>query len=539
MHRRGSSSAPTPYIALQVDSDSPTSPRTTAGRGGSKLALAWSIAKRRACFLLLLGVVLGTALLALCLTPPRLPTPLTDWLPVSLDVHPSQLKLPTFCILAPPAQLRQDLEACEQLCAGRPLSSASSGPGKVEEGTVQTSLDEARLEERIKEAYGSQLSYASSYPADWPFVMRQTDQFALQSIISLRLTTLAQAQATTAEEADFLFLSLDTRAVARCLATCRYRDDLPPTLDRAKIKSQVRDWMLDVVQSNRRRRSYPAFVLSLALIDHDYESNILSMEMQEAIKDDVVVLGIERAPWETEDKLSSFEQMPYPSTMHLLLRRDEEQTGLSGLGEWQLGQDRKYLVSFAGKHEPNSANAGKGPHNGFALRDHLTSTLIDYNTSDPSLITLHFFTPRSPRAELASVHLAMSQSTFCLQPPGDSPTRKGFFDSLLLGCIPVIFREGTYDRAWKGQVELEELAVFIDEQELLEGAGEDVVQRLKGVSEEEIQKKREGIARVAEKVQFGVPSSAEELKELGAGWTDDAVGMLLKQLSSLKSSDGF
>lgn len=133
----------------------------------------------------------------------------------------------------------------------------------------------------------------------------------------------------------------------------------------------------------------------------------------------------------------------------------------------------------------------------------------------------------------------MSQSTFCLQPPGDSPTRKGFFDSLLLGCIPVIFREGTYDRAWKGQVELEELAVFIDEQELLEGAGEDVVQRLKGVSEEEIQKKREGIARVAEKVQFGVPSSAEELKDLGAGWTDDAVGMLLKQLSSLKSSDGF
>ncbi|ORY69455.1 exostosin family-domain-containing protein [Leucosporidium creatinivorum] len=479
-------------------------PRTTAGRGGSKLALAWSIAKRRAGFLLLLGVVLGTALLALCLTPAQLQTPLTDWLPVSLDVHPSQLKLPTFCILAPPVQLQQDLEACEQLCAGRPLSPASSGPGK-----------------------------------DWPFVMRQTDQFALQSIISLRLATISQAQPTTAEEADFLFLSLDTRAVARCLATCRYRDDLPPTLDRTKIKSQVGEWILEVVESNRGRRSYPSLVLSLALIDHDYESNILSMEMQEGIKDDVVVLGIERAPWETEDKLSAFEQMPYPSTMHLPLRRDEQQSGLSDLGEWQCGQDRKYLISFAGKHEPNSANAGKGPHNGFTLRDHLTSTLIDYNTSDPSLITLHFFTPRSPRAELASVHLAMSQSTFCLQPPGDSPTRKGFSDSLLLGCIPVIFREGTYDRAWKGQVELEELAVFIDEQELLEGAGEDVVQRLKGVSEEKIQRKREGIARVAEKVHFGLPLSVEELRDLGAGWTDDAVGMLLKQLSSLKSSDGF
>jgi hypothetical protein len=28
-------------------------------------------------------------------------------------------------------------------------------------------------------------------------------------------------------------------------------------------------------------------------------------------------------------------------------------------------------------------------------------------------------------------------SVFCLNPPGDMPTRKGFFDSILAGCIPV------------------------------------------------------------------------------------------------------
>merc|ERR1711953_1608408 len=33
----------------------------------------------------------------------------------------------------------------------------------------------------------------------------------------------------------------------------------------------------------------------------------------------------------------------------------------------------------------------------------------------------------------------MANSTFCLEPPGDSPTRKGFFDALLVGCVPVIF----------------------------------------------------------------------------------------------------
>ncbi|KAK6167237.1 hypothetical protein SNE40_021318 [Patella caerulea] len=33
----------------------------------------------------------------------------------------------------------------------------------------------------------------------------------------------------------------------------------------------------------------------------------------------------------------------------------------------------------------------------------------------------------------------MLHSVFCLQPPGDSPTRKSFYDAILSGCIPVLF----------------------------------------------------------------------------------------------------
>ena len=33
-------------------------------------------------------------------------------------------------------------------------------------------------------------------------------------------------------------------------------------------------------------------------------------------------------------------------------------------------------------------------------------------------------------------------STFCLQPQGDAVSRKAIVDSLLLGCIPVLFHEG-------------------------------------------------------------------------------------------------
>jgi|EP00966_Prymnesium_polylepis_P066697 CBS-domain-containing membrane protein len=45
------------------------------------------------------------------------------------------------------------------------------------------------------------------------------------------------------------------------------------------------------------------------------------------------------------------------------------------------------------------------------------------------------------------IALAYWQSTFCLQPVGDRFTRKGVVDSLLLGCIPVIFHEQT-SRQW-------------------------------------------------------------------------------------------
>jgi len=33
------------------------------------------------------------------------------------------------------------------------------------------------------------------------------------------------------------------------------------------------------------------------------------------------------------------------------------------------------------------------------------------------------------------------ESTYCLQPPGDSPSRRGIFDALVSGCIPVVFGE--------------------------------------------------------------------------------------------------
>lgn len=70
-------------------------------------------------------------------------------------------------------------------------------------------------------------------------------------------------------------------------------------------------------------------------------------------------------------------------------------------------------------------------------------------------------------SDLMTVYL---RSTFCLCPPGDSYTRKAIFDSILSGCIPVIFyRESMAQYFWHIQKEqvtnlmlLQECAHFSD-----------------------------------------------------------------------------
>lgn len=59
----------------------------------------------------------------------------------------------------------------------------------------------------------------------------------------------------------------------------------------------------------------------------------------------------------------------------------------------------------------------------------------------------------------------MRDSVFCLQPPGDMPTRKSLFDSILSGCIPVLFHPltGKYMYEWHwSQQEWDEAAVHFD-----------------------------------------------------------------------------
>lgn len=138
------------------------------------------------------------------------------------------------------------------------------------------------------------------------------------------------------------------------------------------------------------------------------------------------------------------------------------------------------------------------------------------------------------------------EAVFALQPPGDTPTRRGFYDSLLNGAIPVIFRKDTYDRLFPSSPDMdpELFTVFIDEKELVAGVGGDVITRLEGISKEEIRTKQEHIRRIARGLQYSLPLDEVKLPLVGKtvekfeggkiDFGEDAFSFILKELDTIK-----
>ncbi|GLJ29547.1 hypothetical protein SUGI_0582770 [Cryptomeria japonica] len=86
---------------------------------------------------------------------------------------------------------------------------------------------------------------------------------------------------------------------------------------------------------------------------------------------------------------------------------------------------------------------------------------------------------------------------FCLQPPGDSPTRRSTFDGLIAGCIPVFFRnDSAYQQyTWHLPRDTDSYSVFIPEERVVHG-GLRIEDVLDSYSRERRRKMRENIVGI-------------------------------------------
>ncbi|XP_011029253.1 PREDICTED: xyloglucan galactosyltransferase KATAMARI1 homolog isoform X2 [Populus euphratica] len=176
-----------------------------------------------------------------------------------------------------------------------------------------------------------------------------------------------------------------------------------------------------------------------------------------------IKLLIERQPWEVNDIA-----IPHPTFFHP--HSDDD------IVAWQqkiIGTTRKNLVSFAGAARPDQPES-------------IRSTLINQCTSTSSDKCQFLDCKSGGCNQPESVTKLFLESEFCLQPPGDSPTRKSVFDSLVSGCIPVLFDPFTayYQYPWHLPEDHSKYSVFIDQEEVRQ-MKVNVVGRLSSISARE------------------------------------------------------
>ncbi|XP_071741248.1 xyloglucan galactosyltransferase KATAMARI1 homolog [Rutidosis leptorrhynchoides] len=141
--------------------------------------------------------------------------------------------------------------------------------------------------------------------------------------------------------------------------------------------------------------------------------------------------------------------IPYPTYFHP--SRD------SDIFDWQnkvMQWDRKWLFSFAGetRNHPDSIRS-------LIINQCRTSSAGEYLGCGSWEINCH-----SPSILMNT----FGRSIFCLQPRGDTPTRRSVFDSILAGCIPVFFHPDSFytQYTWHVQKNHKQYSVFISEDEI-------------------------------------------------------------------------
>ncbi|XP_008797230.2 LOW QUALITY PROTEIN: xyloglucan-specific galacturonosyltransferase 1-like [Phoenix dactylifera] len=188
-------------------------------------------------------------------------------------------------------------------------------------------------------------------------------------------------------------------------------------------------------------------------------SNFLSLDAMQA----PYKFLIERQPWEPNEI-----GIPHPTYFH-----PHDDTDIAAWQRRIISSWRRSLVSFAGAARPEAAES-------------IRSVLIGQCVSRSDHCRFLDCATGSCLRWIEAVVSLFMESEFCLQPPGDSPTRKSVFDSLASGCIPVLFSRYTayYQYTWHLPENHRKYSVFIDEEEVREGKV-DVIEKLKEVSLEE------------------------------------------------------
>ncbi|KMT05230.1 hypothetical protein BVRB_7g173740 [Beta vulgaris subsp. vulgaris] len=202
-------------------------------------------------------------------------------------------------------------------------------------------------------------------------------------------------------------------------------------------------------------------------------------------------LVIESSPWNSNDF-----GIPYPTYFHPA--NDAE------VFQWQTRMrqhNRRNLFSFAGAPRPDRP-------------DSIRNQLIKQCESSNKCMLIHCKNWKNMCHQPTELMKMFQSSVFCLQPTGDSYTRRSTFDSILAGCIPVFFHPGSayVQYLWHFPREFTKYSVFIPMYEVRNGTV-NIQKVLENIPMQKVEEMREEIIQLIPKIIYADPRCKLETLE--------------------------
>lgn len=178
--------------------------------------------------------------------------------------------------------------------------------------------------------------------------------------------------------------------------------------------------------------------------------------------------------------------IPYPTWFH--------PSGDGEVRRWQSilrKKPRPYLFSFAGAPRPQ-------------INDSIRNELIGQCRASKgkcNLLLCDFGTEKCD--DPVNILKLFQSSIFCLQPPGDTLTRRSTFDCMLAGCIPVFFhpRSAYLQYRWHFPDDYSQYSVFIPLEDVKSGKVS-VEKKLRAIPNGKVEAMREEVLRLIPSVVY-------------------------------------
>ncbi|KAI3806104.1 hypothetical protein L1987_21996 [Smallanthus sonchifolius] len=212
------------------------------------------------------------------------------------------------------------------------------------------------------------------------------------------------------------------------------------------------------------------------------------------------VLLIESSPWNSNDFA-----IPYPTYFH-----PSKDSDVSNWQDRMMKSERKHLFCFAGAPRPDNPKS-------------IRSLLINQCKNSRVGKLLECGPDESKCHSPSNVMKMFQSSVFCLQPQGDSYTRRSAFDSILAGCIPVFFHPGSFytQYTWHLPKNYTKYSVFIPEDDIRRNVS--IEQRLSRIDPNTINKMREEVINLIPRLIYADPRSKLETSKDAFDVSVDAI----------------